>query len=535
MERLANRVLLLTGWRRAGLAFLLGAATVLAQAPYLLFAVCFLTFPLLVWLLDGAFPQSRRFGLAVSWPAFWTGWWFGFGYFAAGLWWIGNALFVDAREFLWLWPFAVLGLPALLAIFYGFATALARLVWSDGMARIAALAFGFAVAEWLRDFAFTGFPWNSIGYAAMPVAVAMQPAAIFGILGMNALAVFAFALPAALAQGGMRALAAALCLVVLVGGDLGYGYWRLAGAPETASGGPLVRIVQPSVDQSEKWNPGRRREIFDLLLSLSTRKQDGEPRPDIVVWPETSIPFILTRTPEAVSAIADAFDDDQTLLAGAVRENEAVSGNAAARYYNAILAISGDGVIFDAADKVHLVPFGEYLPFSGLMSEWGFKAVAAADRGYSPGERRHTLTLPGGLTALPSVCYEAIFPGEVSYAGDKPNVIVNVTNDAWYGDTPGPYQHVHQARIRSVETGLPMVRAANNGISAFFDGYGRQSDAIGYEVRGAFQQRVPPPAPAPPYARYGHRIFAALAAFLLLWAAGGRWYGDSRFRHKRQA
>lgn len=524
MERLANRILLLTGWRRYGLALVAGAATAFAQAPFHLFAICFLTFPIVVWLLDGAFSPARRSRLPLSWPAFAVGWWFGLGYFVVGLWWIGNALFVEAEDFLWLWPFAVLGLPAILAIFYGLATVVARALWSDGLGRIAALAFGFAIAEWLRSFVLTGFPWNAIGYAAMPVPLLMQPAALAGIFAVNALAVLVFALPAAFSRGGARALAAAMIMLVVVVVDLGYGYARLASAPEPDPDAPLLRIVQPSVDQSEKWADGRRAEIFDLLLDLSTAESDAGQKPDVIVWPETSVPFILTRAPDAVSAIADALDEGQTLLAGAVREDEAVTGTAG-RYYNSILAISDEGVIFDAADKVHLVPFGEYLPFSNLLGRLGLQAIAAADRGYSAAERRNTLSLPDGLTVLPSICYEAIFPSETVYAGEEPNLIVNVTNDAWYGDTPGPYQHIHQARIRAVETGLPMVRAANNGISAIYDGYGRQAAALGYGARGAIENPLPVAAPPSFYARHGNLFFWIFMALLGLCSLYGRLSG----------
>jgi apolipoprotein N-acyltransferase len=233
----------------------------------------------------------------MAWPAFATGWLFGFGYFVAGLWWVGNALFVDAEEFIWLWPFAVTLIPALLAVFYGLAAVLARILWSDGLGRIAALAFGFGVTEWLRSFVLTGFPWNAVGYAAMPVPILMQPAAVFGVFGMNALAVFAFSLPAAMAQGARRAALAAAMLVVLVAADAGYGYWWLADAKEPEAGAPLVRIVQPAIDQSEKWDRAKRNEIFDMLIALTEKPGPSGDAPDIVIWPETSVPFLLTEAP----------------------------------------------------------------------------------------------------------------------------------------------------------------------------------------------------------------------------------------------
>ena len=525
MERLANRILLLTGWKRAGLALLAGAISVLGQAPFHAFAVCFLTFPVLVWLLDGAIARPSRSWISAAWPAFATGWWFGFGYFVAGLWWIGNALFVEAREFLWLWPLAITLIPAVLAVFYGLAAVLARVLWSDGILRFAALAFGFGVAEWLRSFAFTGFPWNAVGYAVMPVPMLMQSASVVGLYGMNALAVFVFALPAAFAQARWRAGMAAALVILLLGAHTGYGFWRLGHAAAVDETAPLVRIVQPSVDQSVKWDQAMRNQIFETLLALTGEESETGEKPAIVIWPETSVPFILTEAPDAVAAIADVLVPDQILLAGAVRVGE--TGDGAPRtYYNSILALNGDGVIIDAADKEHLVPFGEYLPFKEIAERLGLKKIADADRGYSAAERRRTLTLPNGMVVLPSVCYEAIFPYASAADGDPATLIVNVTNDAWYGDVPGPYQHLHQARLRAVENGLPMARAANTGLSAVFDGYGRQLAALGYGARGAIEARLPAPLTETLYRRYGWKIVLGLFAALAALAALGRFTGN---------
>ncbi|QKV19543.1 apolipoprotein N-acyltransferase [Oricola thermophila] len=528
MERLANRILLTTGWRRAFLAVLAGAVTVLAQAPFHLFFVCFLTFPLLVWLLDGAVARPSRSLVASAWPAFSTGWWFGFGYFAAGMWWIGNALFVEAEALAWLWPFAVTLIPAVLAMFYGLAAVFARMLWSDGIGRIFALAFGFGLAEWLRSYAFTGFPWNAIGYAAMPVPELMQSASVVGLYGMNALAVLAFALPACIARTRLRAGLSMGLIALQLGGHATFGYWRLHHAPEADTDAVVVRVVQPAIDQSEKWDRARRSEIFDMLTALSEKPNGSDTRPALVVWPETSVPYVLTEAPGAVAAIAEMLGEGQILLAGAVRAGERTEGGEPT-WYNSILAVNDEGVIIDAADKKHLVPFGEYLPFREIAERFGLRKIADADRGYSPASLRRTMSLPGGVVVLPSVCYEAIFPYAVASEGEPPTLIVNVTNDAWYGDTPGPYQHLHQARIRAVENGLPMVRAANNGLSAVFDAHGRQLGALGYDVRGAFEAPVASPLEMTLYRTHGWQIvsgifslFAAIAALARIVGAGLR-------------
>ncbi len=247
MERLAGRIILLWGWRRLAAASAAGALLVLTQAPYDFFAAGFVSFPVLVWLIDGATAEASSNPLRRLKPAFATGWWFGFGYFLAGLWWIGGAVLVEADSFAWALPFAVLGIPMLLAFFYGFATAVARLFWANGIARIAAIAFGFGLAEWLRSFLFTGFPWNPVGLAAMPTPLLMQSVALTGVTGMNALAVFVFAMPALLAAGRDLRLGFALA-VLLVAAHAGYGYIRL-GVPPDASGGKLAVAHRAAVDR----------------------------------------------------------------------------------------------------------------------------------------------------------------------------------------------------------------------------------------------------------------------------------------------
>lgn len=489
MVNLAGRIMLSWGWRRALLAFLAGALATLSQPPFDFFAVCFVSFPVLVWLVDGAVGKGEAGPLGRLMPAAATGWWFGFGYFVAGLWWIGNALLVDSVDFAWALPFAIIGLPAVLALFYALAAMIARLFWSDGLGRIFALAFGFGVAEWLRAVVLTGFPWNAIGYAAMPVPLLMQSDAVVGLYAMNALAVFVFAAPALLATRRHRRTGIALALI-LVAAHAGFGAWRLDTAKPLARG-PEVRIVQPSIAQDLKWNPDIRAKIFDKLLALSsTPPASGKPKPSIIVWPETAVPYILSDTPGALARIGDMLAPGQVLLTGAVRE-EPAAGDGDAHYYNSIYSIGDTGEIIDAADKVHLVPFGEYLPFDGLLKLFGMQEVVETPGGFTAGTTRHSLKVSSRLYVLPLVCYEAIFPDELGFTGPKPFAIVNVTNDAWFGRTPGPYQHLRQAQVRAVEEGLPLIRAANNGLSAVVDPYGRIVDGLGLDAVGTIDVTVP--------------------------------------------
>ncbi|PTM97546.1 apolipoprotein N-acyltransferase [Mycoplana dimorpha] len=519
MKRLSGRVMLLSGWTRALVAFLAGLFGVLALPPFGFFAALFVSFTVLVWLIDGASGDPDAGVLRRQAPAFRVGWCFGFGYFLGGLWWLGNALLVEADEYAWALPLAILGLPAFLALFYGLATALARLFWSDGVGRILALAAAFGLVEWLRSWLFTGFPWNAVGYGAMPVPLMMQPARFLGIAGMNVLAVFVFAAPALVWTGRGKRLGLSLAGLLLAL-QAGYGLYVLHVLPDPADSGVTVRLVQPVIDQSAKLDDAQRAAVFEKHLALTSAAASGK-RPDIVVWPETSIPFILTDNPDALARIAEVLEDDQVLLAGAVRVEEAGAGKPP-RYYNSIYAIDGRGQILGAADKVHLVPFGEYMPFEGLFMSWGVDAVAAMPGGFSGARLHQVLTLPSQRSFYPLICYEAIFPGEIDAAAFGTDALLNITNDAWFGNTPGPYQHFHQAQLRAVETGLPLVRAANSGISAVVDSKGRTILGLAYDKDGFIDAALPGTSPAFPDKLSQNLWFWGLVAIFFTGAAISR-------------
>jgi apolipoprotein N-acyltransferase len=493
MERLAGRIMLLWGFPRIALAVLAGAFGALAMPPVGFFGAPFISFTLLVWLMDGSTGHPDGGFIARFRASFLLGWFFGFGYFVAGLWWLGNALLVDADEFAWALPLAVLGLPAFLALFYGLATFVAGLFWSDGLGRIAALAFGFGLAEWLRSFILTGFPWNAIGYAAMPIPLMMQSAAVLGILGVSVAAVFVFAAPALI--GTKRDVRVGLTLAtLLLCAHLGFGAWRLwsADAVLASVGGDktVVRIVQPLIDQSRKLDDTERTAIFEEHLKLSSLPpQDGGKRPDVVVWPETSVPFILTDNPDALARIADVLEDGQVLITGVVRSEDAGPGTAP-RFYNSIYVIDSQGQIISASDKVHLVPYGEYVPYEDVLRYLGVTDAIAMPGGFTAASVRSLLTLPGGKSFYPLICYEAIFPDEINDDVERASALLNVTNDGWFGATPGPYQHFLQARVRAVENGLPLIRSANTGISALVDPFGRLTKALAYDQKGVIDSTI---------------------------------------------
>ena len=514
LEDLAGRVQRLRGWRRALLAAALGALSVLAQAPFHVFPILLVPLTALVWLMDGIGEAPRRRGLAAAAR---LGWSFGFGYFLVGLHWIGAAFLVEREVFGWLMPFAVAGLAAGLALFFALGLALARLLWSEGPFRIAALAAGLGASEWLRGHVLTGFPWSVLGYGLTAGDMLSQSAAVFGVYGLTVLAVLIFASPAVLADAPGRGRLALPALAALAfAGLLGLGALRLARAEDETVPEVRVRIVQPAIDQRDRWRYENRREILDTFLSLSRRATSPAPPGldgvTLLVWPESAFPFFLSDQPEALAAIAALLPQGTTLLTGAARYEAPGPGEDGARVFNSLYAIGHQGALLALYDKVHLVPFGEYLPLRQALEALGLRQLTRVRGGFTAGARNATVTLRDAPPFGPLICYEAIFPGAVTDPGNRPGWLLNVTNDAWFGPTIGPHQHLHQARVRAIEEGLPLVRAANTGISATIDAHGRIRQALALGAAGVIDDALPRALPATPYARYGDLLFAGLLA-----------------------
>jgi apolipoprotein N-acyltransferase len=524
---LAERLRGLLGWRRRLVAMCAGALSALAMPPFHLWPVLWLTLPALVWLIDGAAWRAAGEGTRGRWlsrPAVavaGVGWWWGFGYFLAGLYWIGAPFLVEAEQFAALMPLAVLTMPAGLALFYAAATALAARLWGTGPWRVLALALALSGAEWLRGHVLSGFPWNTLGYALTWPLPLMQSVAVLGIYGLTLLAVLVFALPAVLGSGPAphpgRARAAALAVAVLPLALLGaFGWVRLALATNETVPGVKIRIVQPSVPQREKWRPEHQARFFRDHLELSGTDPEGKSDAlagiTHVVWPEAAMPFPALDTPEALAAIGELLPEGTVLIAGSIRVERTASGRPT-RFFNSLLVLARGGLLVVFYDKVYLVPFGEYLPLRGLLGAIGLREVASKggfDSGPTP---RPLLTVPGLPAVVPLICYEAVFPGAIVQGAQRPAAIVNLTNDGWFGDTTGPHQHFHQARVRAVEEGLPLIRSANNGVSAAFDPYGRVLGRLSLNVRGVIDVPLPVAITPPPYARLGDAVF--LGAWLM--------------------
>jgi apolipoprotein N-acyltransferase len=519
MTRLAHWIVLSWGWRRALVAFAAGAVSVLALAPFDAWPVLFVTFPVLVWLVDGA-AGGRLGGLPSAAIA---GWWFGFGYFLAGLYWVGYAFLVDVKTFGWLLPFAVVALPAGMACYTGFGLALARMLWTRGPTRLIALAVALTAAEWLRGHMFSGFPWNLYGYALTGSLVLAQSAALIGIWGLTFIAVAVFASPAILADDradSRRPWRPLVLAVVTLAALAGYGAWRLNRMPTAFVDNVRLRIMQPNVQQDDKFNYSAKQRVMSHYLELSDRssgpQSTGVRDVTHLIWPESAFPFLLTREPDALAQIAALIPEGAVLITGAVRAPELPPGQKVERAYNSVYVIDHDGSILSVYDKIHLVPFGEYLPFQDFLEKLGLMQLTKLPGGFIAGERRRPMQVPRAPRMLPFVCYEIIFPGETAPGNERPGWLLNLTNDGWFGISSGPYQHLQQARVRTIEQGLPLVRAANTGVSAVIDPLGRIVRSMPLGAEGIMDASLPRRIDATLYARTGDAGVALVMGIALI-------------------
>ncbi|HVL72388.1 MAG TPA: apolipoprotein N-acyltransferase [Beijerinckiaceae bacterium] len=521
-QALAGRVILAWGWTRLAIAFAAGAVGALAMPPFGFLPALAVSLTLAVWLLDGAAAGGSRGAILRAAAA--AGWAWGFGYFVAGLWWLGAAFLVEADEFAWALPLGVLGLPALLAVFPALGFALARAVWSPGIGRLFALAFGLGTSEWLRGILFTGFPWNAPGMALGQNLWLMQAASVVGLHGLTILAILICAAPATLGDGGparrrWAAPAAALAGLAILAA---FGAARVPSGPVPAVEGVRLRLMQPNLPQDAKFRPENRDAIMARYLDLSDRatspRSSGVADATHLIWPESAFPFLLHREPRALAQIAELLPQGTALITGAARAEEPLPGEAP-RIFNAIQVVAHDGAIVATYDKVHLVPFGEYFPrvLDGALRAVGLRQFVHVPGGFAAGRPR-PFEVPGLPRVAPTICYEAIFPGSVVGSGPRPGLILNVTNDAWFGDTPGPHQHFAQARLRAVEEGLPLVRAANNGISAVVDPFGRVTGSLPLNVAGVLDATLPGALQSTWFGEFG-RIFVVLLTFASLAAS----------------
>jgi len=528
---LAQATILAWGWRRRAIAFVGGAAGALAMPPVGFAPALIVPMTLAVWLIDGAVDRAESGG--QTWAslraAFGAGWWQGFGYFVAGLWWLGSAFLVDADKFAWALPFGVLGLPAALAIFPALGFALARLIWRPDAWRILSLAVGLGASEWLRCVVLTGFPWNELGMALGANLALAQIASIVGLHGLTLLAVAIFAAPATLGTEARRRWTPTAIAAIALAAVFAFGLWRVSAPPSPTLPNVKLRLMQPNVSQGADFSPQNGEAIVQDYLALSDRATSPTTSSvaDVthLIWPESAFPFLLARDGAALAAISDFLRGGTVLVTGAARLDETDRGDGRRHYYNSILTLDRRGLLPERYDKRHLVPFGEYMPFGRWLERFGITQFVHMPGGFDPGTGDDKLRAPGLPTALALICYEAIFPnerGERLDDPDPPRWMLNVTDDAWFGLTAGPYQHFAEARLRAVETGLPLARAANTGVSAVIDGRGRILAEAPLGVEAVIDSALPEPLPPTWQRRWGSWTAGAIGLLFLMLIAFAR-------------
>ena len=505
--RVAAAVTAARGWPRAGIGIAAGALAAAAMPPLFAVPLLWVAFPLLQWLTDGA--RNRR-------GAFLAGWYFGIGFFAVGLYWISYALLVDAERYAWLVPFAIGGLGIGLGLFTGTVTLIVHLSRTRGVGRVLMLAAAWTLLEWVRGWILTGFPWNPIGNAWAFDAGPLQLAAVTGVFGLTLMTVAAAAMPAVLRRRPVM-IALALPLLSWLGGQL-----RLTIEGPTPVTAVRLLVVQPNIAQTAKWDERLIGQHITTLLSLSLAppppapdededRDDDKPRPPAtprrtthIVWPESAVPIPLDPNEGLRQALAQAVPAGGALITGVPR----IEGRPPdIKIWNSLAVLDERGAITATYDKFHLVPFGEYMPFRGFLP---FDKLAVGPVDFSPGPGPRTIAVPGAPPVGPLICYEAIFPAEVVDEENRPQWLVNVTNDAWFGISSGPHQHFASARLRAVEEGLPLVRAANTGISGVFDPYGRVLARLELDRAGALDVALPVALSKTPFGYFGNWLTLAL-------------------------
>ncbi len=496
------------GWRRVALAFASGGFGALALPPFEFFPALLVAYAAFLLLID-----SAALGAKPGRNAALVGWGFGAGYFAVGMHWIGYPFLVDPEQHAWLLPFALVLFPSGLALFYALGAAVCVRFWRPGAQRVFLFAGIFGLVEWLRGNVFTGFPWNLPGYGWSGAFPVLQSTALFGIYGLSVLTLLFGASLALLAKPDRKRAAwlpAAMTIFFL--SLWGHGALRLAYADEGVVPNVRLRIVQPATPQNEKYvdtlRPRNWQRLVDLTMAPATIP------PTHIIWPEAAPPFSLVGSPDMLSQIPLLTAGTLILLTGDVR---IAVEDGIRKVYNSFDAFGPDGTLIETSDKFHLVPFGEYLPLEGFLKAVGLNEIAGAVYGgFTPGYGPRSFTVPGAPPLTPLICYEIIFPGQVT-GEPRPAWLVNLTDDSWFGPLAGPRQHLLIAQVRAIEEGLPVIRAANSGISAIIDGNGRIRDRLELGTRGYLDGELPLAKMSTLYARFGNG--AVLMILLLCFVA----------------
>jgi len=514
------------------LALAAGVAAALAQPPFGLLPGL-LGYGLLVYVLDAA-PAARPWR-----AAFFRGWTAGFGYLLVSVWWIAEAFLVDAATRGWQGPFAVAFTAGGIGVFWAGAGLVYKwLAPPTSRAALRGLVFAAVLSlfEYLRGHVLTGFPWDLPGETWRAGSAISQTASLVGAYGLTFITVAIGASVVVLGpfirgivntdsspplrRGGEAALIVLLLAAAALSGLWGFGAWRLSrpALPDTAV---RLRVVQPGLGEEATWTSPMLVARYQTFMDLTARP--ARRLPDVVIWPEGAIPYLfsdyLAPGTWTLEALDKALHPGQILLAGGTRTAPGPDGPL---YYNTLLALqrTADGLVpLKSYDKYRLVPFGEFVPLAPLFDRVGLKPLVQVGEPFTPGPRPAPILVDGLPRVQPLICYEILFPGLATERGGRAAWIVNVSDDAWFGRTSGPLQHLNMAGYRAIEQGLPIVRATPTGVSAIIDGYGRTSARLGLGQAGVLDATLPAALPPTPYSRWGDSPFLVAIALVILAAA----------------
>ncbi|PPR78856.1 MAG: Apolipoprotein N-acyltransferase [Alphaproteobacteria bacterium MarineAlpha2_Bin1] len=457
----------------------------------------------MLWLLSGC--KNLRISFLV-------GWFFGFGFFIFGLHWMAYPMLVDPAKNAWLIPFSIFIFPAFLSIFIGFVSIVSVFLSKNSVQLALVFPVIWVFFEWLRGNILTGFPWNLIGYSFSSFLTISQIASIIGVYGLSLLAVFLGSSFSLVGSKKKQNLILPLLgvLIILILHFLGSN--KLDNSINQFQNIKL-RLVQPNIAQNEKWIESLKYKNFMKHYSLS--KYEGFNDVDLFIWPETALTFTSKNKIINKDAIDDLLGEDAMLITGMPRAIFFQNDSEKIKLYNSIVVLNNKLKILDTYNKFHLVPFGEYLPLRKIFDYFGFSKIVFGPIDYSRGIGPKTIKLNDLPSFSPLICFEAIFPGEVTHSKNRPKWLLSLSNDAWFGNFAGPRQHFEMARLRTIEEGLPLVRVSNTGISAVVDSYGRVLKSLPYGKFGVIDYFLPGNLQRTIYSRLGDILVFTLGILII--------------------
>jgi apolipoprotein N-acyltransferase len=531
LQPVLRKVCAFSARKRYAYATLFGLLTTLALPPLHVFPLLFITLPGVLWLVQSAHNKKS---------AFFTGWWFGFGHWVVGIYWMAFSLLTEADKFWWLVPLAVFGLSGILGLYVGLASLAYYALNRSPFQKLLLFASLWVLGELFRAqfllfVTLYGFPWSLIGYVWSFSDSMIQLASIGGIYGLSFITLLCCGSPVLLAsiQGraklplmqehGMRYVVPLILLLPLIGV---FGTVRLMGANSDTVPDVTLRLVQANVPEHHQWDPVKREALVDKHVALST--EPGLEKVSAVIWSESSFPYLTDQEGWMIDRLLPAVPKDGLLFTGAMRmEFEGAGESTKPELYSTLNAIDEHGNITGFYDKYRLVPFGEYIPWRRYIP---FLDTVVGGTDFSTGTGPKTLDVPGLPSVSPLICYDVIFPQSVVDPTKRPGWMLNITNDAWFEKrihlfgydgqlSTGPYQHFAMAKMRAVEQGIPLIRVANTGISAVIDPYGRVKQELRLAQESVLDVALPRPADQlTPYARLGNILILALVAPCVLFA-----------------